>query len=98
QIDPSLFSPAAVRITTTALPLGQNPATGQVNFASPEQIQNYDEGTARIDATLSDTQRLYLRSFTLWEEQPSNSLPGNLAAVQDAQQGRDYNIVLGHDW
>lgn len=98
QIDPSLFSPAAVKLATTALPLGQAPATGQVNYASPEQIQNYDEGTARIDATLTDNQRLYLRSFTLWEEQPANATPGNLMAVQDAQQGRDYNVVLGHDW
>jgi hypothetical protein len=98
QINPAYFSPAAVKITTTALPLGQNPGTGQVSFASPEQIQNYDEGTARIDYTLNDNHRFYLRSFTLWEEQPSSSTNGNLMAIQDAQQGRDYNIVLGHDW
>lgn len=98
QINPALFSPAAVKIATTALPLGQVAATGQVNFVSPEQIQNYDEGTARLDYTLNDNNRFYLRSFTLWEEQPASSINGNLAAVQDAQQGRDYNIVLGHDW
>ena len=98
QINPALFSPAAVRIATTALPLGQVPATGQVNYVSPEQVQNYDEGTARLDYTLNDSQRLYLRSFTLWEEEPASSIDGNLLALQDAQQGRDYNIVLGHDW
>lgn len=98
QISPAYFSPAAVRISTTALPLGQNPATGQVNYASPVQIQNYDEGTARLDYTLNDNHRLFLRSFTLWEEQPASAVNGNLMAIQDAQQGRDYNIVLGHDW
>jgi hypothetical protein len=98
QINPAFFSPAAVKIATTALPLGQIPATGQVNYVSPEQIQNYDEGTARLDYTLNDNHRLYLRSFTLWEEEPASSINGNLMAIQDAQQGRDYNIVLGHDW
>jgi hypothetical protein len=98
QINPALFSPAAVKIATTALPLGQVAATGQVNYVSPEQVLNFDEGTARIDYTLNDSQRLYLRDFTQWEEQPANSINGNLLAVQDAQQGRDYNIVLGHDW
>jgi Carboxypeptidase regulatory-like domain/TonB dependent receptor len=98
QINPALFSPAAVKIATTALPLGQIPATGQIDYVSPEQIQNYDEETARIDYTLNDSNRFYLRSFTLWEEQPSSSLNGNLMAIVDAQQGRDYNIVLGHDW
>jgi hypothetical protein len=97
QINPALFSPAAVTLAATALPLGQVAATGQVNFVSPEQIQNYDEGTARLDYTLNDNHRLYLRSFTLWEEQPSSSIDSNLTAVQDAQRGRDYNIVLGHD-
>lgn len=98
QINPALFSPAAVKIATTALPLGQIPATGQVNFVSPEQIQNYNEGTARLDYNVNDSHRLYLRSFTLWEEQPASSVNGNLTAVQDAQQGKDYNLVLGHDW
>ncbi|WP_158822484.1 TonB-dependent receptor [Granulicella sp. S156] len=98
QINPALFSPAAVKIATTALPLGQVAATGQVNFASPVLVQNYDEGTARLDFTLNDSQRFYLRSFTLWEEEPASSINGNLMAIQDAQQGRDYNVVLGHDW
>ncbi len=98
QINPAYFSPAAVKIATTALPLGQVPATGQVAYVSPEQVQNYDEGTARIDYTLNNNHRFYLRSFTLWEEEPAASINGNLMAVEDAQQGRDYNIVLGHDW
>ncbi|WP_161557369.1 TonB-dependent receptor [Acidisarcina polymorpha] len=98
QIDPALFSPAAVKLATTALPLGQIAATGQVNYVSPEQVQNYDEGTARLDYTLNDNHRFYLRSFTLWEQQPSSAINGNLMAIQDAQQGKDYNIVLGHDW
>jgi hypothetical protein len=98
QIDPTLFSPASVKIATTALPLGHVAATGQVNFASPEQIQNYEEGTARLDYALNEKHRLFLRGFTLREEQPSASVNGNLTAVQDAQKGRVYSVVLGHNW
>ena len=77
QINPALFSPAAVKIATTALPLGQVPATGQVNFVSPEQILNFDEGTARLDYTINESQRIFLRNFTQWEEQPASSINGN---------------------
>lgn len=98
QINPAYFSPAAVKLTTTALPLGQDAATGLVGFVSPEQIQNFDEGTARLDYNINEHQHLFLRDFTQWEEQPASSINGDLMAIQDAQQGRDYNIVLGHDW
>jgi hypothetical protein len=98
QINPANFSPAAVKIATTALPLGQDAATGMVSFVSPEQVQNFDEGTARLDYNINDRQHLFVREFTQWEEQPANSINGNLMAIQDAQQGRDYNAVLGHSW
>jgi hypothetical protein len=98
QISPALFSPAAVTITKTALPLGQDPATGQVNFISPSAKTNYDEGTARIDFNINQNQRLFLRSFTQFLDTAGASINGNLMAIVAGQPGRDYNIVLGHSW
>jgi len=98
QINPALFSPAAVAITTTALPLGQDPATGQMNFVSPAERTNYDEGTARVDYTINANQRVFLRSFTQYLERGGAAVNGNLMAIVAAQPGKDYNIVLGHNW
>jgi hypothetical protein len=64
QINPALFSKAASTIATTALPLGLDPATGRVTFEGPAQKSTYDEGTARLDYTINDKQRVFLRSFT----------------------------------
>ena len=98
RINPALFSPAAVTIAKTALPLGQVPATGQINFISPAARTNYDEGTARIDLNINQNQRLFLRSFTQFLDTAGASVNGNLMAIVAAQPGRDYNIVLGHSW
>ncbi len=98
QIDPKLFSPAAVKIATTALPLGQDPATGQVGFVSPAARTSYDEGTARLDYTINDKQRLFLRSFTQYLNTAGAAVNGNLMAIVAAQPGKDFNIVAGHNW
>ena len=39
RIDPSLFSPASVRIARTALPLGQDPASGLVYYTAPASVE-----------------------------------------------------------
>lgn len=98
QIDPALFSSAALTLARTALPLGQDPATGQVNFVSPAARTNYNEGTARLDYTLNDKHRFFVRSFTQFLDTVGASVNGNLMAIVPAQPGEDYNIVLGHNW
>jgi hypothetical protein len=98
HVDPSLFSNAAYTIATTALPLGQDPASGLVNYAGPAAKYPYDEGMVRIDYTINDKQRLFLRSFTQYYEQKGGNVKGNLLALADDEPGEYYNEVLGHNW
>jgi hypothetical protein len=100
QVDPSLFSPAAVAIATTALPLGQDPATGMVAYEGPSQKSTYDEGTGRLDYTINDKQRLFLRNFTQYYRATGASVKGNITggAVLAGQPAEYYNVALGHTW
>ena len=41
RINPALFNPASVRIAKTALPLGQDPASGLVFYTIPKTIESY---------------------------------------------------------
>src|SRR5882724_3135139 len=76
RVDPSIFSKAAVRLAAS-LPLGQDPATGLTNYVNPAQRYNYNEGTARLDYTINNTQRVFARNFVYQYEQPGTSTPGN---------------------
>ena len=98
KVDPSLFSKAAYAIATTALPLGQTASNGLVNYTGPAAKYPYDEGTARIDYTINDKQRIYLRSFIQYYEQKGGNVKGNLLALADDEPGEYYNEVLGHTW
>ncbi len=97
QVNPSLFSPGSLAIAAS-LPLGQDPATGLTNVVSPAQQYNYDEGTARIDFTINDKQQIFLRNFTYNYVQPGTSIPGNILAGVQGQQGIYLNETIGHTW
>ena len=98
QVAPSLLSPAAIAIAHDMLPLGQDPATGQVTFGGPPVITDYDEGTARIDYTLSNSQRLFVRNFIQTFNMPVAAVPGNGLSAIDAQSGQYYNEIVSHTW
>lgn len=98
QIDPKLFSPGAVAIATTTLPLGQDPATGQLNYIGPSTKTSYDEGTGRLDYTINDNQRIFLRSFTDILNIPNQNVNGNILASLSSTIGKDYNEAFGHTW
>lgn len=91
---------AAYTIATTALPLGQDAGTGMVTFVGPSQKTSYDEGTGRIDYTINDKQRLFVRDFTQHYNASGGSLKGNVAAnaYLDASPAEYYNAALGHSW
>ena len=91
---------AAYIMATTALPLGQNPATGMVTYTGPSQMTSFNEGTGRIDYTINDKQRLFLRSFTQYYNAPEAALVGNIASGADLGGATDkyFNEVLGHSW
>jgi hypothetical protein len=97
QINPALFSPAAVMIAKTALPQGQA-ANGAVSYTTAPTINNFDEFTGRLDYTLSDRQRLMLRSFTDYFTEPQSATNGNILSVVNGQKDEDYNNVFGHTW
>ena len=106
QIDPTLFSPAAVTITKTGLPLGQVASTGQVHYTTGKIINNFDEGTARLDYDLASNQRLSIRSYINYFNQPSGDINGNIlsvlvlpAYVQIMNEPMEYyNEALSHTW
>jgi hypothetical protein len=100
MVNPALFNPASVAIATTALPLGQDPASGSVNFGGPANQQKFDEGTGRFDYNLNSKQRLFVRSFFDYYQQIGGAVKGNIVtnAVVTSKPGKYLNDVVGHDW
>jgi hypothetical protein len=105
QVDPSLFSTAAVTLSKTALPQGQAP-DGETYYSSGKIINSFNEGTARLDYTINDKQRLTLRSFVDYLTEPSGDVNGNILSVLQLNPYADvfnedmeyYNEVLNHTW
>jgi hypothetical protein len=98
RINPALFNPAAVRIATTALPQGQDPASGLVYYTAPPSVEKYDEGTGRLDYMPNDRHRLTLRSYNQYYNRRESSTPGNILAINPGKQGKFFNEVLNHTW
>jgi hypothetical protein len=98
QVDPSTFSAASVAIATTALPLGKDAATGMTTYEGAPQKTSYNEGTGRIDYTINDKQRVFLRSFVQYYNAQGASQAGNLLATNDGTPAEYYNTALGHTW
>lgn len=98
--NPSAPGYAGYTIATTALPLGQDAATGKVIYTGPTLKNSTDEGTGRIDYTINDKQRIFVRSFIQYFSTPGGSTKGNIdaGAESDAQKAEYYNGVLGHSW
>jgi hypothetical protein len=97
QINPALFSKGAVALMKS-IPEGQNANSGLVFFANPAQITDYNEGTGRLDYTLSDKQRMFLRLFIDQLNQPGSSTPGNILSGVQGQNGIYLNTALNHTW
>jgi hypothetical protein len=97
------YNPTAVTIATTALPTGQQP-NGLTYYTSAPYIAQYDEGTGRLDYDISQSQRLFLRTFIRKFIQPSGDVPGNLLAMNNNYnydfgiQEQYYNETLGYTW
>jgi len=98
RINPVLFNPAAVQIAKTALPQGQDPASGLTYYTAPASVEKYDEGTGRLDYAPNDRHRLTLRSYIQYYNRGESSTPGNILAINPGKQGKFYNEVLNHTW
>lgn len=97
QVDPAKFSSGALALAKS-LPLGGDPVSGLTNYVNPVSRANYDEGTARLDFTINDKQRVYLRNFAYNYDQPGTTIPGNILAGVQGQHGIYLNEVLNHTW
>ena len=98
QVNPALFSKAAVTIAQTGLPLGQNPASGQVNYVAGTTINRFNESTARLDYDLSPSQRFSLRTFENFFNQPSADTNGNMLSAVLYEPMDFYNEAFSHTW
>ncbi|HMG03072.1 MAG TPA: carboxypeptidase regulatory-like domain-containing protein [Edaphobacter sp.] len=98
RIDPALFNPAALRIARTALPQGQDPASGLVYYTAPPTVERYDEGTGRLDYSPNERHRLTLRSFIQYYNKKEAAVPGNILAITPGKQGKFFNEVVNHTW
>ncbi len=97
QINPALYSPAAVALSAL-VPLGQTPATGEVNYAGAPDTYTYNEATGRIDWDINKGQRLTIRSFQDFLDQPEQTINGNILNNTIGQTGRLYNELISHTW
>ncbi len=97
QVNPALFSKGALALDKS-LPLGQNPSNGMVTFANPAVHANYDEGTGRLDYTINDRQRVFVRNFIYELNQPGASTPGNILTGVTGTIGKYLNDAAGHTW
>lgn len=97
QINPGLFSSGAVALMKS-IPLGQNPNSALVFFANPAQVTNYNEGTGRLDYTINNNQRTYLRFYIDQLNQPGRNTPGNILSGVQGQNGIYLNAAANHTW
>lgn len=112
------FNATALQIVKDALPqvgktgvstTGCTPsevAAGCIEYTSAAIINNYDEGTGRLDYDLSNSQRFSLISFVNNLVQPSGDTPGNVLSMLPlatwqytfAEKMQYYNETLNHTW
>lgn len=98
QINPALFSPAAVTMAQETLPLGQVASSGLVTFSGPKVEETQNEGLLRLDYTMSDKMRFFLRSFIASYDYPGGQVPGNILAGVTGQRGMFFNEEVSNTW
>ncbi len=98
QINPAMFSPAAVTMAQETLPLGQVASSGLVYFAGPQVRESQNEGLLRLDYTMSDKMRFFLRSFIAQYDNPGGQVPGNILAGVTGQRGMFFNEEVSNTW
>jgi carboxypeptidase family protein len=112
------YNPTALQIVKDALPqvgktgvstTGCTPteiSSGCLEYTSAAIINNYDEGTGRLDYDVSNAQRLSLVSFVNNLVQPSGDTPGNVLSMLPlatwqytfAEKMQYFNETLNHTW
>ena len=74
------------------------PATGQVTYAGPNETYTYREFTGRLDYDLRSKQRLTVRNFLEFVNEPQGTINGNVLANVLGYSGHFYNELITHTW
>jgi hypothetical protein len=91
------YSPGAVKLLAD-IPVGGDPQTGEINVAFPKQPTSFNENTSRLDYNLSDSQRLFVRSFVNYYNQTAQGTPGNILVGVAGTNGIFLSDVINHTW
>lgn len=110
------YNPTAIQIVKDALPQvgksgvvavpGSVGAQGGIYYTSAAIVNNFDEGTGRLDFDISPSQRLSLINYVNNLTQPSGDTPGNVLSMLPlatwqytfAEKMQYYNETLNHTW
>jgi hypothetical protein len=110
------FNPTAVQVVNDALPQvgkqgvvavpGAVGSAGGIYYTSSAIVNNYDEGTARLDWNLSPRHQVSLVSYVNNLIQPSGDIPGNVLSMLPlatwqytfSERMQYVNEALSHTW
>ena len=100
KINPSKFSPAAVKLAKAGLPLGADDPSnpGWTQYPGAPRLEKYNQNTDRLDYNFNDKQRFFLRSFIEYYTNVGSAIKGNLLAISATKTSEFYNEILGHTW
>jgi hypothetical protein len=97
QIDPSKFDSAALKLLKAAYPIGTSIST-PLEYSKAPYHYLYNEGTGRLDYNISEAQRIMLRSFIQYSNQPSATINGDALSTVVGNDGKYINETVGHTW
>ncbi len=97
QINPALFNPTALQIAQLVMPESPNP-DAHLYYSTAKQITDYNEGTGRLDYTISPSQRLFARAYINYYDLGASGVPGNISTFTSPNPEEDYNLAVGHTW
>ena len=97
QISTSMFNPTALEVMSLIMPESPNP-DAHLYYPTGKRLTSFDEGTGRIDYTISASQRIFARAFINYYDQPLSGIPGNISTYVPNNPEEDYNVAVGHTW
>ena len=97
QINPSSFNATALQIMQLVMPESPNP-DAHLYYSTAKQLTNFDEGTGRIDYTISPSQRVFARGYINYYNLGGSGVPGNISTYSSPNPEEDYNLAIGHTW
>ena len=92
QVDPALFSPGALAMASV-MPQGQDASTGEVFYRGPAYRVTYDEGTGRVDYSLSRQAAHGSEELHPELQQSFGDHPGKHSGDHAQSLGREWTVL-----